>query len=139
MHSKSDNIEIMINNKADEVFNSRRNRYQNNLEKSMKASEFVFDYVHSLYYKCNKIIPNHGGSYVDSPDWIKNKKAAINSINKKENKYFQYTATAALNNEKITKYLQRMTKIKLFKNKYNWEGIDDPSEKVDRKKLRKIM
>ena len=32
-----------------------------------------------------------------------------------------------------------MTKIKLFKNKYNWEGIDDPSEKVDRKKVRKIM
>ena len=41
MHSKSDNTEIMINEKGDEVikelFDSLRNRYQNNLE-SMKGS-----------------------------------------------------------------------------------------------------
>ena len=58
MHSKSDNIEIMINDEADEVikelFDSLKNRYQNNLE-SMKGSEFVFDYVHLLYYKCHVI------------------------------------------------------------------------------------
>ena len=49
MHSKSDKIKIMINDEADEVieklFESLKNRYQNNLE-SMKGSEFVFDYVH---------------------------------------------------------------------------------------------
>ena len=54
MHSKSQNIEIIINEEADEVieehFKSLRNRFQNNLE-SMKGSEFVFDYVHFLYYK----------------------------------------------------------------------------------------
>ena len=48
----------------------------------MKGSRFVFDYVHLLYYKCHKINPNRAGSYIDSPDWIKNKKAKINSINK---------------------------------------------------------
>ena len=36
----------------------------------MKGSEFVFDYVCLLYYKCNKINTNRGGSYVDSPHWI---------------------------------------------------------------------
>ena len=45
MHSKSDNIEIMINDEADEVikkmFDSLKNRYQNNLE-SIKGSEFFF-------------------------------------------------------------------------------------------------
>ena len=50
MHLKSDNIETMINDDADEVieelFKSLQNRYQNNLEKSMKDSEFVFDKVH---------------------------------------------------------------------------------------------
>ena len=30
--------------------------------------------------------PNRGGSYTDSPDWIKNKKVTINSINEKDNK-----------------------------------------------------
>ena len=34
----------------------------------MKGSEFVFDYVHLLYYKCHKINPNPGGSYIDSSD-----------------------------------------------------------------------
>ena len=42
MHSKSDNIEIMISDKGDEVFDSLKNRYQNNLE-FMKVSELVFD------------------------------------------------------------------------------------------------
>ena len=63
----------MINNDADEVieelFKSLQNRYQNNLEESMKASEFFFDYVNFLYYKCHKINPNCGGSYIDSFDW----------------------------------------------------------------------
>ena len=49
----------------------------------MKCSEFAFDYVDLLYYKCHKINQNCVGSYVDSPDWIKNKKATINLINKK--------------------------------------------------------
>ena len=73
-------MEIIINDKVDEVnkdlFDSLNNRYQNNLE-STKDSEFVFYYVHLLYYKCR------GGSYIDSPDQINNKKATINSIIKK--------------------------------------------------------
>ena len=50
-HSKSDSKEITINDEADEVmkelFDSLKNRYQNNLE-LMKGSDFVFDYVQLL-------------------------------------------------------------------------------------------
>ena len=71
MHSKRDNIEIMISDEADEFiekrFDSLKNRYQNDLE-SMKSSEFVFDYVQLLYYKCQKMNLNRGGFYEDSPD-----------------------------------------------------------------------
>ena len=49
----------------------------------MKGSEFVFAYAHLLYYKCLKINLKRCLSYIGSPNWIKNKKAAINSINKK--------------------------------------------------------
>ena len=63
MHSKKDNIEIMISDEADEVikklFDSLKNRYQNNLE-SMRGSEFVFNYVQLLYYKFHKINLNRG-------------------------------------------------------------------------------
>ena len=51
----------------------------------------------------NKINPNCGGLYKDSPDWIKNKKAAIYPIIKKANKYFQYAVRVALNYEEIKK------------------------------------
>ena len=74
MHSKYDNIEITINDEADEVieefFQSLKNRYQNNKE-SMKGSDFVFDYVHLMYYKCHEINLNCGVSYIDSLDWTK--------------------------------------------------------------------
>ena len=65
-----------------EISDSLKNKYQNNFE-SMKGSEFVFDYINLLYYKCIKIKPNHGGSYIDCLEWIKNKKATKNPINKK--------------------------------------------------------
>ena len=87
MHSKSDNIEIMTNDEADEVieelFKSPLNRNQNNLEKLMKSSEFVFDYIHLLYYKCHKLSPNCVGLYINSPNWIKTKKATKNPSVKK--------------------------------------------------------
>ena len=122
MHSKSDNTEIMISDEAHEVikerFDSLKNRYQNNL-KSMKCSKFVFDYIQILYYICHKINQNRGGSYIDSPDRIKNKKATISPINKKYNKCFQYAITVTLNYEEIKKDPQRITQIKPSVNKYN--------------------
>ena len=99
----------------------------------MKGGEFVFDYVHLMYHKCHKVNPNHGGSYIDSPDQIKNRKATINPINK----CFQYVLIAVLNREEIKKDLQIITKIKLFINKYNWEEINFSSEKDDWKKFEK--
>ena len=82
MHSKSYNTEILIGNETDEIiedlFYSLLKRYQNDLEESMKRREFVFDSVDSLYYKLHKISLNRGGSYIDSPKWLKNKEATIN-------------------------------------------------------------
>ena len=54
-HSKSDNIETIVNDRADyfieQLFKSPQNRYQNSLEESIKSSEFVFNHVHLLYFK----------------------------------------------------------------------------------------
>ena len=46
----------------------------------MKGSEFVFDYVHLLYFKYNKKNPNCRGSCIDPPDWIRMKKATIETL-----------------------------------------------------------
>ena len=57
-----------------------------------------------------------GGSYIDSPDWIKTKKVTINPIND-DAKYFQQMATVILDRKDIGKKSQRIPKIKLFVNK----------------------
>ena len=66
MHSKCDNIEIMMGSATDEIieeiFDSLLQRYQEGLEESMKGSEFIFDSVDVLYYNLNKISVNKGGS-----------------------------------------------------------------------------
>ena len=74
--------------------------------------KIVFDHVQLFYYKCHKINPNGGGSYIDSPDWIENKKATINAINKKDNKWFQYAVSVVLNHEEIGKHVERMKALK---------------------------
>ena len=77
MHTKSDNIEIMIGSDTNEVienlFKSLLQRYQENLEEKMRGSEFNFDAVNLLHYDLNKISLNRGGSYIESPDWLNGK------------------------------------------------------------------
>ena len=103
----------------------------------MRGSDIIFDRVNLLHYKCRNINLKQDGSYIDSPDWIKNKKVRKNPIND-DDKCFQFTATVTLNLEEIGKKLQIISKCKLFVSKCNWIGINYPLRKDDRKKFRKI-
>ena len=82
MCTKSYNVEIMMGSKTDEIiedlFKSLLQRYQEGLEESMRGSEIIFDGVGVLYYDLNKVSLSRGESYINSPEWLKNKKATIN-------------------------------------------------------------
>ena len=58
MHSKGDNVEIMIDDQeakvSEKLFEPLLNRCHIRLEKSMRGSDFIFDRVQLLYYKCHK-------------------------------------------------------------------------------------
>ena len=97
-----------------ELFESLSKRYKKILEKSMRGSEFIFDTVDALYYDLNKIRLSRGGSYIDSPEWLKNKKVTINPQNEKDDKCFQYALTVALNYQNMKKNQERISKIKPF-------------------------
>ena len=111
MRTKSNNVEILIGSETDqiikELFESLLERYQNGLKESMRESEFIFDSVDALYYDLNKISLSRGGSYIDSPKWLKSKNATINLKNN-DDKCFQYALTIALNHEQIKKSSQRI-------------------------------
>ena len=83
MHTKIDNVHILIGSKTDEIikelFESLLQKYQKDLEELMRGeSDFVIDSVDLLYYHLNKVsLGRKGTSYIDYPKWLKNKKATI--------------------------------------------------------------
>ena len=103
MHTRSNNVEIMVGSETNEIvkdlFESVLQNYQEGLEESMRGSEFAYDSVDVLYYNLNKVSLSRGGSYIDSPKWVKNKRATINRQNKKDDRCFQSAVTIALNYE----------------------------------------
>ena len=103
MHTRSNNVDIMVGSETNEIikdlFESFLRKYQKGLEESMRGSEFVYDSADVLYYNLNIVSLSRGGSYIDSPKWVKNKRATINPQNKNDDRYFQYAVTVALNHE----------------------------------------
>ena len=138
MYTGSDNKEFMNGSDTDEVikllFESFLQKCEEDLQDKMRGSDFEFDGINCLYYNFNKTSINRGGSYIDSPKWLKNKKSTINPKNN-DDKCFQYAVTLALNLHKIKKDPQRAFKIKPFIEKYNWEDINFPSTSKDWKKF----
>ena len=138
MHTRSDNIEIMIGDDNDdiieELFKSFIQKCEENLQNKMRGSDFEFDGVNILYYDFNEISLNRGGFYIDSPKWLKDKNSTINPKNN-DDKCFQYTITLALNLDEINRDPQRISKIKPFINQYNWKDIDFPSTSKDWRKF----
>ena len=97
MHTRSNNVEIMVGSETNviiiDLFESFLQKYQEGLEESMRGSEFVYDSVDVLCYNLNKVSLSRGGSYTDSPKWLKNKEATINPQIKIDDRCFQYAVT----------------------------------------------
>ena len=72
----------------------------------MKGSSYAFESVDLVHYILHKISLNRGRSYIDSPDWIKNKKATINP-KKKDNECYKYAITTASNYSKINNHPEK--------------------------------
>ena len=138
MHTRSDNIEITIGDDNDdfieELLKSFIQKYEENLQNKMRGSVFEFDGVTFLHYDFNEISSNSGGSYIDSPKWLKDKKSTINPKNNND-KCFLYAATLALNLDNIDNHPERISKIKPFINQYNWKDIDFLPTNKDWKKF----
>ena len=134
MYTRSTLEEIIIGCETEEVAENLimqlLQKYQDNLQNKMKGFDFIFNGVNYLYYDLNRRTISKGGSYIESPKWLKDKKCTINQKNT-DNKCFQYATTLALNFNSIDKHNQRISKIKPFINNYNWNDINFPAAKKD--------
>ena len=72
MYTRSTPEEIIIGCETEEVVEKLimqlLQKYQDNLQNKMKGSDFIF----------NGITISKGGSYIESPKWLKDKKCTIN-------------------------------------------------------------
>ena len=101
----------------------------------MKGSDFIFDSIQLMHYKCHEVNFKRGGSYIDSPDWIKNKKGTINPRNE-DDTCFQYAATVALNYKEIESHPERVSNIEPFINTVQktvciYAGLECLVKKID--------
>ena len=132
MYTISDPEEFMNGSETEEIieslYRSLLQKYQDNLNEKMRGSDFIFNGINYLFYNFNRVSISKGGSYIESPKWLKDKKSTINQKNN-DNKCFQYATTLALNLNKINKDPQRISKIKPFIENYNWNDINFPANK----------
>ena len=80
----------------DEILSSLIDKYQVDLAASRTSSSFVFESVQECNIHFHKVDSRPGASYIETPDWIKNKKCVINSKNINDVYCFMYSITIAL-------------------------------------------
>ena len=138
MYTRSDNEEFMIGDDTNEIikslFESFLQKFEENLQEKMRGSDFGFDSINFFNYNFNKTSMYRGGSYIDSPKWLKDKKSTINPKNN-DLKCFQYAATLALNFDNINNHPEKISKIRPFIDQYNWKDIDFSATSKDWKKI----
>ena len=88
-----------------------------------------------MNYDINKVTINRGGSYIESPTWLKSRKCTINAQNKNDNNCLEYTLTVALNYKKINNHPEKLSKITPFIDQYNRSEINVPSDQKNWKKF----
>ena len=101
----------------------------------MRGRSFTFERIDLLEYHLHKTSLIRGGTYIESPEWIKNKGATINPKNIKNNMCFQYAIIAALNHQNIDHHPERIFKLRPFINNCNWKDIEYPSHLKDWRKF----
>ena len=69
MHSMSDNIKRTSYKDAQEVVDELLNHFDQ--ETSLRRSNFIFESVQLMYYKCHKVNFRRDGSFIYSPGMIK--------------------------------------------------------------------
>ena len=84
----------------------------------------MYESVEECNIHFHKIDLRRGTSFIDTPEWLKHKKAIINPQNKNNVYCFMYSATIALSHSELGKNLGCITqKLDLFVQYLNWHDI----------------
>ena len=112
---------LFVSHNSEEVKLAYKSSY--NKRKNQVILLMINDEANNYYYFAIKNL-----SELNSLGWLRGKKEAIiNNNNNNNNNDFQNALDDALNYQTIEKDPQRISKLKPYINKYNWEGINFPA------------
>ena len=128
----SGEFEIFPGTDFDDVIEKMRKKISENSEKLETAvgSGWTLVRIQNLKLHFAEFKTVKGSSYVELPEWVKNKKAMINILNTTDNECFKWCITRAMhpigkNQNLITKKLQEQSKI------FDWTGVNFPTSFED--------
>ena len=132
---KTKNKKLYIEDNKVEYYQKACSKLMNNVELlELRGSGWHFQRINSLTMKQSRYILTNGGSYIDLPKWIKDKKAIINIKNTDE-KCFLWALIAHFH--PVNKNAQRVLKYTEFENEFDFNGINFPIKKTDIPKIEK--
>jgi hypothetical protein len=114
---------------AQDIFGMKMQELSMKIESFVKnGSSWKFNSVVTLILKVSSFKPLAGSSYIDLPDYIKNKKACVN-VKNKDNKCFMWSVLSALHTP--SKNADRVTKYQDYENELMFDGINFPVQIKD--------
>ena len=136
----SDGIMMRYGSNVDKIINelyvSLLKSYENESNK-LRGSNFVFSSVGLSYLQVIKIKLKKVGTYIETPKWLSNKKAIINSYNIDDDLCFVWSIIISIHYDEINRNHNRISKLKKYIKNYDWNGIKFPIDKSDWDKLEK--
>ena len=112
--SKSDNVICLPSSNTNDIINQLLTflyqKYQEDLTLSHASSSFTYESVEECNIHFHKIDLRRGATYMESPPWVKKKKATINHKNTNDIYCFMYAATISLYHDKLGSNPECITK-----------------------------
>ena len=111
---------------------------ENDVDYLIDRAVYFENLFHSFFvkYNINQISKEpiiNDSTFIETPEWIKNKKCIINPQNN-DNKCFQCSVTVSLYHKQITgRNFFRVSQMKPFIENIDWENTNFPPQKQDYK------
>ena len=92
---------------------------------ALPKSGFTLDHIMNMDIDFHRLVLTRGSSYIELPGWIAAKKAVINPRNTDE-ECFKWAVIAALHHDEMNKNPQRISLLRQYEDRYNWQGLEFP-------------
>ena len=134
--SRSGNVFCMPSSNANEILGhlltSLLQKFQDDLQLSRESSSFVYESVEECNIHFDRLGLRRGALFIDTPEWLKRKKATINPQNVNNVYCFMYAATIALYHIDLGNNSGRISKkLDILVHGFNWRDIDFPASYKD--------